>query len=230
MPPEALRDGFSSLARWTPEFPGEPVLLTADPGFEIVWSPMSLPRLQPACRTSRLTAGANRDPLTLLRLRPEAVGAWFGSDALAWTDGPSVPLDALGPGWRRVSRAESEAELLQSLARISRAPFDPMVRRSITRLGTVRPPSFVDIAASEGYSYEQWLRRMKRSTGVSPRFLVGYRGLRRATRLARSRPAMSMAEVAFRTGFASDSALASAATRLGGRTFRTLVADFNLPE
>ena len=227
--PAPLREDFSSLAWWTPETSARTLLLAADPGFEIAWSSDGRSWLMPATLRSRVVT-TEGSPLAFLRFRPEAVGAWLGADVAELVDGPSVPLDALGSRWRDVARAETEAARIRALGRMRGEAVDPLAQRSLAILRAPRAPSFAEIAAAEGYSYEQWLRRMKRATGVSPRFFVGYHALRRAARLARERPTASMGEVAFRTGFASDSALAASAVRLSGRTFRALVGGFTLPE
>ncbi len=233
-PPPALAHGFSSLATWTQTSAAWSGVLSADPGFELAWTEREGEVvgacLTPASRSCGLVAsGGGPRRVRILRLRTEAVGAWLG-DAAELVDGGRVDLCNLGAKWRPVAGARTEAELFAALARIEVGEKDPVVLHSVARLREPLPPAFPQIAHETGYSYEQWRRRMRAATGVSPKFLARYLRLQRASKLAKARPAMSMGEVAFRTGFASDCVLAAESSALAGRTFRALVAGYTLPE
>lgn len=234
--PALLTGDFSALATWSHEGEAWEGMLAADPGFEIVWRSRDgvidgTPQLTPASqRPIFLCARGCPVTLRMLRFRPEGVGAWIGGAVSELVDCRSVDLSALGLGWQGVSGAKTEAELLGALVRLAPKERDPMAQASVVRLRAARPPLYRALAHEMGYSYEQWRRRMERATGVSPKFLARYYRLQKASRLARVQPAMSMAEVAFRTGFASDCALAAESSALAGRTFRNLVSGFTLPE
>lgn len=234
--PRALAHGFSTLATWTQTTPSWSGVLSADPGFEIAWTERDGviaggPCLTPASRFfGTLAAGGGPRRVRILRLRPESVGAWVGADAAELVDGGWVDLRTLGPRWRPVAGARTEGELFEALARLAVGEDDPLVLASVARLREPVPPAYPQIAHEMGYSYEQWRRRMRAATGVSPKFLARYLRLQRASRLGKARPKMSMGEVAVRTGFASDCVLAAESTALAGRTFRDLVAGYTLPE
>lgn len=232
--PSQLGAGFTSLATWTPDHRAGELLLSADPGFEIAWTARDgriegRLWLTPACPRPQMVCATDATlPVRMLRLRAEWVGAWLGPEASEFVG--QIDLRDLGPRWGDAVRAPTEDELFEALIRLAPRSPDPLAHASLVRLDEPRPPLYRALAQEMGYSYEQWRRRMEAATGVSPKFLARYRRLRAASRLARSRPGMSMAELAFRTGFASDCALAAESAALAGRTFRALTGGFDLPE
>ena len=234
--PQALGVRFSTLSTWRTEGASWSGTLAADPGFEIAWSLREgridgRPRLTPATRrVATLHATNGPQTIRVLRFRHEWVGPLFGGLATELADGNAVDLGELGPVWRTAAAASTEGELFDALSRGSTGMTDPLVLTALDRLREPRPTAYGRLAYEAGYSYEQWRRRMRAAIGVSPKFLARYFRLQGASRLARSNPTMSMAEIAFRTGFGTDCLLASEAASLSGRTFRALVQGYTLPE
>ena len=158
------------------------------------------------------------------------MGALLGGGAAELVDQGAIDLRDLGPRWRAAALARTEAELIEVLASQTRSDVDPVARTTFARMREFLALPFPTLDAETGYSYAQWRRRMKAALGVSSKFLDRYLRLQRASRLAQSRPAMSMAEVDFHTGYGSDCGLAAEASALSGRTFRGLVDGYTLPE
>jgi AraC family transcriptional regulator len=78
-------------------------------------------------------------------------------------------------------------------------------------------PTLAALAATTGYSKSQFVRLFRRATGTSPHRYVLDARLRRARRLIETSP-LSLAAIAFETGFASQSHLTNAFVRHFGCT------------
>lgn len=231
-----LGEAFTTAAQWSQNGESWEALFPASPIFEIAWREengrvatmptLSTPHLEPAF--SRAEPGFLN--VRIYRIKVESVRALFGIDADEMASAGRIPLDGLGHEWREAARRQSSRELAGNLAKISAnaPPPSDLARESVRALR--QNIDCREIAERQSYSYEQWLRRMKRECGVCPRFLSAYRRLQSATLLARSHPRMSMDEIAWQTGYAEASNLARAARRLSGQTFRGLVDRVIMPD
>lgn len=229
---------FSSRALWDQEGQSWVGVLPCDPQFEICWSVVgdeiaSAPIVvSPVTHPIACDVPARDLRLRILRVRPDRVQALFGHDATDLARTPRFELTRLGPEWTRFGGFSRSRDLEAALLHQGRcaAAASEIVRLSIGSLVAPEGRELRRIARDSGYSYEQWLRTLKRACGVTPGLLRAHARLNRAGTLARRSPAMSMDEVAWSSGYAEASSLARAAMTLGGQTFRQWASAFTMPD
>jgi AraC-like DNA-binding protein len=213
-----LSRAFCSAGVWVAGAEPGSILLPADPEFELLCSESptgELSNFHIVAPTSeaRWVKGKPGEISLGIRFRPEWAAALLAAD------------------WTMVFESKDRATLFCRLEALVEdlLPPDSLVHESVTLITQERLPIHV-VADKSGYSYEQWLRRFRTTTKISPIQLAAYHRLRFATEFARENPDATLLDVSILANFSEAAALAHAAKRQTGRAFRQLVSSFRMPD